>query len=648
MARRAYGVPSLPIPYMAEGTRDGDAALIGALVAAHAAVWLAMPEHLMKALLLWPPHPTWYGPVTSLFVHWAGAHLALTMWAFWLFGGVVSGAVGRWFLPLYLACGVAGSLTHLFASAGAAVPAAGADGAVAGLAAAALVLDPRARFHTFTSVRLPGPDAHMTFSLSAALFAPLYLLALGAFAVALLPSFWPVAGGTVFGLLAGFALKFADSGAPAAAVTLSGGAGVNPARALGSASARAAVEEAIRDNREGEALQRFVDALRRDPGFELAPNAQLWAADKLARAGHPHMARAALKRFLARHGDDALAAHALLLEGFVHQSYLGDLDAAVTAYKRASLHPKAAAAVRADADARLSQADALLKRTFSQAPKADETYAVVMEGAADPTPEQTALIAEAAGDKPENVAARLDKAPGFVLRWMKPREAGELAARLEGAEFPVVVVPESALPRLGAARAVAAPAAGSNGIHLREPGGGEVVAPWSDCLLVAAGGVGMPKSTPKQHGLFELGDIVAWGGVGGRYGRRGRYGRYRPAFGALTPQESLYLDDGRPAVEYEAGVVHVPIIEVLTHGGTRRWRYTPCPDLNVDAAAVQSFFDVLQALVTAAPAIPVERGALAAFDRRIPEDCLHADAAAWDLYLTWQAQLAALKRPAGA
>jgi hypothetical protein len=265
-----------------------------------------------------------------------------------------------------------------------------------------------------------------------------------------------------------------------------------------------------------------------------------------------------------------------------------------------------------------------------------------MEGAADPTPEQTALIAEAAGDKPENVAARLDKAPGFVLRWMKAREAGELAARLEAAEFPVVVVPESKLPRLGAARAVAAPAAGSSGIHLREPGGGETVAPWSDCLLIAAGGVGMPKSTPKQHGLFELGDIVAWGGRGGRYGRRGRY---RPAFGALTPQESLYIDDGRPAVEYEAGVVHVPIIEVLTHGGTQRWRYTPCPDLNVDAAAVQSFFDVLQTLVTAAPAIPVERGALAAFDRRIPEDCLHADAAAWDLYLTWQAQLAALKQP---
>jgi len=87
------------------------------------------------------------------------------------------------------------------------------------------------------------------------------------------------------------------------------------------------------------------------------------------------------------------------------------------------------------------------------------------------------------------------------------------------------------------------------------------------------------------------------------------------------------------------------VIEVLTHGGTRRWRYTPCPDLNVDAAAVQSFFDALQALVTAAPAIPVERGALAAFDRRIPEDCLHADVAAWDLYLLWQAQLAALKQP---
>lgn len=646
MARRAYGVPGLPIPYMAEGTRDGDSALLGALVVAHAAIWLAMPKALMTALVLWPPQPKWYAPVTALFVHWAGSHLALTMWALWLFGGVVSGAVGRWFLPLYLSCGVAGSLTHLFFSAGAPVLAGGADGAVAGLAAASLVLDPRARFHTLTSVRLPGPDAHMSFSLSAALFAPVYLLALGAFAAALLPSFWPVVGGAVFGLLAGFALKFMDSGAPAAAQTLSGGSGANPVRAAASVSKRAAIEAAVREGRESDALQGFVDALRRDPAFELSANAQLWAADKLARAGHPHMAHAALERFIARHEADPLAAHAYLLRGFVQQSYLADLDAAVGSYKRASLHPAAPAAVRADADTRLSQADALLKRTFSEAPKEDETYAVLMEGADEPTPEQAALVAEAAGDTPENVAARLEKAPGFVLRWMKPREAGALAERLEAADFPVVVVPESSLPRLAPARAMGPPMAGSAGIHLREAGGGEVLAPWSDCLLIAAGGVGMPKSTPKQHGLFELGDIVAWGGGGLRYGRRrGRYGRaYRP-FAALTTQESMYVDNGPPAVEYEASVVQVPLLELLTHGGTRRWRYTPCPDLLVDAAAVQSFFDVLQALVTAAPSIPVERGALAAFDRRIPEACLHPSVEAWDSYLTWQAQLAALKQP---
>ncbi|TPW20186.1 MAG: hypothetical protein FD126_1935, partial [Elusimicrobia bacterium] len=165
---------------------------------------------------------------------------------------------------------------------------------------------------------------------------------------------------------------------------------------------------------------------------------------------------------------------------------------------------------------------------------------------------------------------------------------------------------------------------------------------WSDCLLIAAGGVGMPKSTEKARGLFELGDIVMRGTTG-RYGRRGRHGTSWRA--PLTYQESLYVQGSEPRVEYEAGVVHVPIIELVTHGGERRWRYTPCPDLLVDAAAVQAFFDVLQALVTAAPGIPVERGALAAFDRRIPEDCLHEDVAAWDGYLLWQAQLARLKQP---
>lgn len=632
-------MPSLPIPYMAEGTREGDRGLLLALVVAHAAVWAAMPKPLMEALVLWPPAPRWYAPVTSLFVHYAGVHLALTMWALWLFGGVVSGAAGRWFLPLYAACGVAGSLTHLAAAGGAPVPAAGADGAVAGLAAAALVLDPRARFHTLSSVRLPGPDAHLSFSVSTVLFAPLYLAALAAFSAGVLPSYWPVVGGGLFGLLAGAALRGLDSGAPAAAQTLSGGAGLNPAAALAAPSARAAVEEHIRAGRETEAVQGFVAALRRDPGFELSEHAQLWAADKLARAGHPHLARAALERFLARHGDGESAAHAHLLSGFVHQSCLGDLEGAVAAYRRASMHPKASSAARADADARLTQADALLKRTFAAAPKEGETYAVLMEGSVPPTQEHAALVAAAAGDAVENVAARLAKAPGFLLRWMGAREAGELAGRLEAAGLPVVVMAESALPRLEAPAAVAAPVAAGAGVLLREAGGAETVVAWSDCLLIAAGGVGMPKSSPKQAGLFEVGDVLAFGAT--RFGRR--RGRWRPA---LSGPESLYVDDGSAPRLYEEGTVQVPILELVSHGGARRWRWTPCPELVVDAAAVQTFFDALQALVTAAPSIPVERGALAAFDRKIPEACLHPDAAAWDLYLSWQAALASLKRPA--
>ena len=199
---------------------------------------------------------------------------------------------------------------------------------------------------------------------------------------------------------------------------------------------------------------------------------------------------------------------------------------------------------------------------------------------------------------------------------------------LEAAGLPVVVVPESSMPRLGAPTPVGAPEAGGAGIRLHQAGGAFVTAAWSDCVLIAAGGVGMPKSTEKARGLFELGDIV----MRGRYGRRGRF-------------RGSYVQSSEPRVEYEAGVVHVPVIELVTHRGERRWRYTPCPDLNVDGAAVQAFFDALQALITAAPGIPVERGALAAFDRKIPEDCLHDDVAAWDAYLLWQSQLALLKQP---
>ena len=627
--RRSLPHIPIPIPYMAEGTREGDKALLGALMTAHAAVFMAMPPALKSALALWPEARTWYAPVTSLFVHLDGIHLVLTMWPFWLFGGIVSGAVGAWFLPLYLACGVAGSLTHLFMAAGTSVPALGADGAVGGLLAAAMVLDPRARLQCFSTVSSSRhTSAAVTYSVSALLFGLLYLPALAVFALASTPSLWSVVGGGAFGLAAALLLKFTASGAPAAVQTLSGGAGVDPLKAAAAFGARGAIEEAIRGSREGEALQGFIDALRRDPSFELSPNAQLWAADKLARAGHPHMARAALERFIARHEAEPLAAHAYLLSGFVHQNYLGDMEQAVAGYRRASLHPGATSALRADADKRLTQADALLKRTFTEAPKEGETYAVLMEGAGEPTEEQAKLVAEAAGDKAENVLARLAKAPGNVLRWVGPREAGELAEKLEAAGLPVVVVPESGMPRLGAPTPVGAPEAGGAGIRLYQAGGAFVTAAWSDCVLIAAGGVGMPKSTEKARGLFELGDIV----MRGRYGRRGRL-------------RGNYVQSAVPRVEYEAGVVHVPIIELVTHGGERRWRYTPCPDLKVDGVAVQAFFDALQALVTAAPGIPVERGALAAFDRKIPEDCLHDDVAAWDAYLLWQTQLALLKQP---
>lgn len=626
MRGRLPNIP-IPIPYMAEGTREGDKPLLGALMLAHAAVFMAMPPALKSALALWPTSAKWYAPVTSLFVQYNGAHLAMTLWPFWLFGGIVSGAAGFWFFPLYLACGVAGALAHLGAAAslGATAPAVGAQGAVAGLVAAAVVLDPRARLQCLSTVSTGyRSSAGVSFSVSALLFAVIYIPVLALFASGGGPSAWSVLGGGAFGLVAAVFLKF----------TAASGAVPAPAAVLAAVSSRAAIEDAIRGNREGEALQGFIDALRRDPGFELSANAQLWAADKLARAGHPHMARTALKRFIARHEADPLAAHAYLLSGFVHQSYLGDLESAVAAYKRAALHPAAPAAVRADADKRLSAADALLKRTFVEAPREGETYAVVMEGVIDPNEEHAKIIAAAAGDKPENVDARLAKAPGFILRWMGAREAGELAETLEAAELPVVVVAESTVPRLAVPKAVGAPEAGGAGLRLKAAGGEELTVPWSDCLLIAAGGVGMPKSTEKQRGLFDITDIV----VAGRYGR-GRYGRtYRGS-------DSIYVNQGGPRAEYEAGVVHVPLIDIVTHGGTRRWRYTPCPDLTVDGAAVQAFFDVLQALVTGAPSIPTERGALAAFDRKIPEDCLHSGVEAWDGYLTWQTQLALLKQP---
>jgi rhomboid protease GluP len=74
----------------------------------------------------------WWRVVTSTFVHAGLLHIALNMWALWASARIVERLYGaKWFLVLYMACGVGASLVSLWQHPG--VPSVGASGAIVGV-----------------------------------------------------------------------------------------------------------------------------------------------------------------------------------------------------------------------------------------------------------------------------------------------------------------------------------------------------------------------------------------------------------------------------------------------------------------------------------------------------------------------------------
>jgi rhomboid family protein len=102
--------------------------------------------------------------LTSMFVHGGLLHIGGNMLFLWVFGNNIEDTVGKfWFLPFYLATGVAAALAHVAVNPESVQPTVGASGAIAGLLGAYIVLFPRARvvslvplFFILTTVRLPA------------------------------------------------------------------------------------------------------------------------------------------------------------------------------------------------------------------------------------------------------------------------------------------------------------------------------------------------------------------------------------------------------------------------------------------------------------------------------------------------------------
>jgi membrane associated rhomboid family serine protease len=90
--------------------------------------------------------PSWYTPLTSMFMHGSWFHILGNMWFLWVFGDNVEDAFGKpRFLLFYLASGFAAAAAQVLADPGSAIPMVGASGAIGGVMGAYAVLFPRAR-----------------------------------------------------------------------------------------------------------------------------------------------------------------------------------------------------------------------------------------------------------------------------------------------------------------------------------------------------------------------------------------------------------------------------------------------------------------------------------------------------------------------
>ena len=94
-----------------------------------------------------PAHPSPLTGLTWQFLHGGLLHLLGNMWFLWLFGDNVEDALGWWFVPFYLTCGLMAGFLHIalvsWPSMG--IPAIGASGAISGVLGAYLMLYPQAR-----------------------------------------------------------------------------------------------------------------------------------------------------------------------------------------------------------------------------------------------------------------------------------------------------------------------------------------------------------------------------------------------------------------------------------------------------------------------------------------------------------------------
>jgi membrane associated rhomboid family serine protease len=92
--------------------------------------------------------PSWFTPLTSMFMHGSWLHLIGNMWFLWIFGNNVEDSMGHVrFVVFYLLCGFAAAAVQTLSDPESIIPMVGASGAIGGVMGAYVVLYPRVKVH---------------------------------------------------------------------------------------------------------------------------------------------------------------------------------------------------------------------------------------------------------------------------------------------------------------------------------------------------------------------------------------------------------------------------------------------------------------------------------------------------------------------
>ena len=138
------------LAFLFEITRPSEAALQSFFTK-----WAVVPQEYARQTDLPPqiPFPFWFTLFTSMFLHGGWMHLIGNMLFLWVFGDNVEDRWGHLrYLIIYLVCGVAASLAHIFFNLSSSIPSLGASGAISGILGAYLVLFPKNRIRVLSRV----------------------------------------------------------------------------------------------------------------------------------------------------------------------------------------------------------------------------------------------------------------------------------------------------------------------------------------------------------------------------------------------------------------------------------------------------------------------------------------------------------------